>query len=75
MVPPSVEPSVLNVPPTTVTSSLAKPVTASLKVIVTTEVLVVSLKAASVIATVAVGAANSALKIRPLISRSLASEV
>ena len=55
VVPPSEEPSVLKVPPTTVTSPFAKPVTASLKVIVTTEVLVVSLKAASVIATVAVG--------------------
>ena len=47
--------NVPSVPPTTVTSSFAKPLTASENVIVTVEVLVASLNAASVIATVAVG--------------------
>ena len=47
--------SVPSVPPTSVTSALPKPVTASEKVIVTSELLSPSLSAASVMTTVAVG--------------------
>ena len=64
VMPPSLLASGLSVPPTSATSALLKPVTASLKVIVTAELLSVSLSAASVMTTAAVGPTMSAEPIR-----------